>query len=123
MKTVNSPFLFLFVQMWRYDRGRQWPVDRGHEPLCTGPHVEGAEKQGHSDRGLLAGQPGVGLAANAFLVWASERNPLVMSCLWLGAPDAAGVHRAPNHGDCPFVIISMAFLKLAASPLACKVFP
>lgn len=64
-------FLSVFAQMWRHDRGREWPVDGGHEPFRTGAHVEGAEKQGHSDGDLLAWQPGVdfetGFESNIFL--------------------------------------------------------
>lgn len=45
--------------MWRHDRGCERPVDRGHEPLGAGPHAEGAEKQSHADRHLLAWQPRV----------------------------------------------------------------
>lgn len=57
--------------MWRHDRGCERPVDRGHEPLGTGPHAEGAEKQSHADRHLLAWQPGVDfefdVKSNSFL--------------------------------------------------------
>lgn len=60
MKIVNSPFLFVFVQMWGYDRSRQRPVNCGHEPFCTRSHVEGAKEQSHSDSYLLAWKPGVG---------------------------------------------------------------
>lgn len=59
------------MQVWRHDRGRKRPVDRGHEPLGVGPHAEGAEEQSHADSGLLAWQPGVdsevGFKSNIFL--------------------------------------------------------
>lgn len=50
-------FSLCFVQMWRHDCSRKWPVDCGHESLCSGPHVERTKEQGHSDSHLLAGQP------------------------------------------------------------------
>lgn len=57
--------------MWRYDRSRERPVNRGHEPFRTGSHVEGAEEQSHSDGYLLAWQPGIdfeiGFESNIFL--------------------------------------------------------
>lgn len=49
--------------MWRHDRGRQWAVDCGHEPLCSGAHVEGTKEQGHPDSHLLARQPRIELDA------------------------------------------------------------
>lgn len=79
MKIVNGPLLFLFAQMWRYDRGGQRPVDCGHEPFCASSHVEGAEEQSHSDSYLLAWQPGVGseigFESGPFLVWALLTSP------------------------------------------------
>lgn len=53
--------------MWRYDRGREWPVNCGDEPFCVSPHVEGAAEQSHSDRYLLAWQPGVDFEFNSEL--------------------------------------------------------
>lgn len=43
--------------MWRHDCSRKWPVDCGHESLCSGPHAERTKEQGHSDGHLLAWQP------------------------------------------------------------------
>lgn len=117
MKIVTSPFLFVFVQMWRYDRSRQRPVNCGHEPLRAGSHAEGAEEQSHSDGYLLAWKPGVGFQicfeSNVFLFRLWKETPFAVMCFWLRAADTAGVGRAPNHCDCPFVIRKMAFLKLA----------
>lgn len=49
--------------MWRHDCSREWPVDCGHESLCSGSHVERTEEQGHSDGHLLAWQPRIVLTS------------------------------------------------------------
>lgn len=69
--------------MWRHDRGRERPVDCGHEPFRFGPHAEGAEEQGHPDGHLLAWQPGVdfetGYESTIFPFQVLQRKPF--SCI------------------------------------------
>lgn len=62
--------------MWRHDCSRKWPVDCGHESLCSGPHVERTKEQGHSDSHLLARQPRIELLLPA-VCWRKS--------LWCGA--------------------------------------
>lgn len=107
MRTVTVCLCFCFclpvpVQVWGHDRGGERPLDGGHEPLRARPHVEGAKEQSHSDRYLLAWQPGVdfeiGLksASSFFRFW--KENAFVLLCFWLlRAADTAGICRAQNH--------------------------
>lgn len=78
--------------MWRHDCSRKWPVDCGHESLCSGPHVERTKEQGHSDSHLLARQPRI-------KSWLTLVSSLASSCSLL--KEVPLVWRFYNHPTLP----------------------
>lgn len=106
--------------MRRHDCGREWPVHRGHESLCTGAHAEGAKEQSHPHSHLLAWQPCVN-----FWNWLSvmhlpflrslKENRLISLFFWFGAiGGTAGIHGAKTHHDGPPVSVEIVSLSLEA---------